>query len=346
MLNKIKNRLKKELPCLIGDLNRQYSLNKISPLLYQSIREFILRKGKRARPLLFIAGYLGFAKKAAKGLYRSALSLELLHDFMLVHDDIIDKSATRRGKPALHVLLNRYLKKYGRRKFSGEDLSIVLGDVLYAMSLRAFLDIQADPQDKERALKKFISAALYTGSGEFIELLYGLKDIDKIKKEEIYKIYDLKTAHYTFASPLAIGATLAGAAKRETDKLSRYGLYLGRAFQIKDDILGIFSSQRQTGKSDLADLKEAKKTILIWQAYHASGSQDKRIIKNTLAKQKAGKSDLLKIRRIIKKSGALDYAADEIKRFMQKACAILKTSGLSGPYKKILEKYAQEILKL
>ena len=112
MLNKIKNKLESELVEYLRDLNKSYSLNAISPLMFQSIKEFASRKGKRVRPTLFIIGYLGFAKKIAPGLYKSALSLELLHDFLIVHDDIIDKSDLRRGKPSMHNVFNKYLKKY------------------------------------------------------------------------------------------------------------------------------------------------------------------------------------------------------------------------------------------
>jgi geranylgeranyl diphosphate synthase type I len=216
----------------------------------------VLREGKRIRPLLFLTGYSGFTNKPAPGLYTSALSFELLHDFMLIHDDIIDKSDTRRGKPSMHALLNNYLKGTPNLKFSGEDLAIVLGDVIYAMAINAFLYIKEEKERKERALKKFVEAAMYTGSGEFIELIYGIKKLDKIKKEDIYKVYDFKTAYYSFASPLAIGAILAGAGKKQVDNIFKYGICLGRAFQIKDDIICMFDTEERTGKSSLTDLQE------------------------------------------------------------------------------------------
>ena len=100
MILNIKNRIEKELRKYIVEVNKTYDLSGISPLLYQRIKEFILRDGKRIRPILFCIGYLGFADKAAPGLYRSAVSIELLHDFMLIHDDIIDKSHLRRSKPS------------------------------------------------------------------------------------------------------------------------------------------------------------------------------------------------------------------------------------------------------
>jgi geranylgeranyl diphosphate synthase type I len=347
MFLKIKKRVDSELTRYVRDLDRLYSLNAISPILSRRIKEFITRKGKRIRPILFAIGYLGFAKKPASGLYRSALSIELLHDFMLVHDDIIDRSSTRRGKPSMHAMFNKYLTGRKGIKFSGEDLAIVTGDVLYAMALHTFLSVREEnPKNKEAALKKLIESAFYTGCGEFIELLYGGKGIEEIKKDDIYKIYDLKTANYTFASPLTIGATLAGAKEKEIRRLFQYGIYLGRAFQIQDDILGIFSEEKEIGKSNLTDLQEAKKTLLIWYAYHNARAKDKAQIRAIMAKKKVRKTDLVRMRRIIAVSGSLDYAKKEIHALANEARALNQASSMKKSYKKSLDTFSQEILSL
>ncbi|MFH1441713.1 MAG: polyprenyl synthetase family protein [Candidatus Omnitrophota bacterium] len=344
MLNEIKNKIDKELKILSKNIDRIYSLNKISPLLSRNIKEFILRDGKRARPILFIIGYLGFSKKPASGLFKSALSIELLHDFMLIHDDIIDKSDTRRGKPSMHKIFNTHLEKFKNIKFNGQDLSIVAGDVLYAIAIDTFISIKENPSRKEKALKKFIEAAIYTGSGEFIELLYGTKNIDEITKEDIYKIYTYKTAHYTFACPLSIGAILAGTGQFQIDLICKYGSCLGKAFQIKDDILGMFAQESETGKSPLVDLQEAKKTILVWYAYKHSNSKNKKIIKNIFSKEKITALDLSKMREIITHSGALKFAETEIISLTNKALAMINSSRMKKAYKDFLYAYSKKIL--
>jgi geranylgeranyl diphosphate synthase type I len=298
------------------------------------------------RPILFVVGYLGFAKKPAPRLYTSALSIELLHDFMLVHDDIIDKSDTRRNKPSMHKMLNDHLKDFKNIKFSGQDLSIVVGDIMYAMAIRAFLSIREDMQRKEEGLKRLIEAAIYTGSGEFLELIYSLNDIAKITKEDIYKVYDYKTAYYTFASPLATGAILAAANPKQVNILFDYGLYLGRAFQINDDILGMFSEEEKIGKSALTDLKEAKKTVLIWHAYNNSRAENKAKIKQILSKENATVKDLLVMRQVIIEAKSLDYAKKEVATLLKKSQDILYSSSIKPRYKKILHNYAQQILAL
>lgn len=346
MFLEIKKRIDRELKSYIRNIDRDYSLSKISPLLYNNIKEFISREGKRVRPILFVMGYLGYAKRAPEGLYRTAVSLELLHDFLLVHDDIIDKSDTRRGRPSMHAMLNSSLKGYKNIKFTGEDLTIVIGDVLYAMAIHSFMSVKENPLRKEAALKKLAEAAFYTGSGEFIELLAGAKDIDKITKEEIYKIYDLKTSNYTFAAPLTTGAALAGAKKEETRKLYDFGISLGRAFQIKDDMLGIFSSPKVTGKSTLSDLRESKKTLLIWHTYRRANARNKSAIKRIFSKDNAGMKDLLVIRRISKQSGTPEFAKNEINRLLKTALAINSSTKMRNEYKYCIADYSRQILKV
>ena len=344
MLNKIKIKLDKELASYASRLGQNYKLKEISPLLTEKIKDYIQRPGKRIRPTLFILGYLAYAKKSAPGLYRAALSLELLHDFMLVHDDIIDKSDLRRGKPAMHKMFNDHFSQAQGIKFNGQDLAIVAGDILYALAMDAFLAVKEKPLNKEKALKKFISAALYTGCGEFIELELGVKPIEKIRQDDIYKIYDLKTAYYTFAYPLSIGAALAGAPENQIKKIFNYGVQIGRAFQIKDDILGMFAEEKETGKSVLSDLQEAKKTLLIWKASHSAKSADKMQIRQILDKNKVLLSDLIKMRELIKNSGSLDYAQRQINLLHAQAVKISRTLTIPAAQKNTLLDLSQKIL--
>ncbi len=346
MLNEIRKKIEKELIKFIRRVDKLYCFKGLSPLLSKSIKEFTLRKGKRVRPVLFVIGYLGFCRKAAPHLYTSAISLELFHDFMLVHDDIIDKSDTRRGRPSMHAMLNSHLKRFRNIKFNGQDLTIVIGDVMYALGILAFLSIKENMERKEKALKKFIEAAVYTGSGEFIELLYGIKGIENITKSDILKIYDYKTAYYSFAIPLVTGAILAGAKDNQIKKLYEYGIFMGRAFQIKDDIIGMFGSEKKIGKPLLTDLQESKKTLMIWYGFRNSNAKDKSVIKIILSKEKVTRDDLLKMREIIISSGALKFAKNEISLLIKKAQRLISQSKMNLKYKTILNEYFKQLLSL
>jgi geranylgeranyl diphosphate synthase type I len=246
----------------------------------------------------------------------------------------------------MHTILNKLISKRKDIKFNGQDLAIIVGDVIFAMAFGAFLAINEDPRRKESALKKLIAATIYTGSGEFIELLAGLKAIDKITQGQIYHIYDYKTANYTFSSPLVMGAILAGADKEEINKLFKYGIYLGRAFQINDDILGMFGSQEKIGKSVLSDVQEAKKTLIIWHAFHHSAKKKQQLIKRIFAQKKIGRDELLTMRKIILASGALDFARAQVASLLKKAELLSQSLQMRPKYKKALINYSRKMLSI
>jgi len=345
MFQKIKIRIEQELKSYIRGLEKNYHLKSLSPLILRSIKEFILRKGKRIRPILFCIGYLGFAEKVAPGLFRSAVSLELLHDFMLIHDDIIDKSDIRRGKPSMHLMLQRQLP-HKKLKFNGQDLAIVIGDVIYALALDVFLEVKGDPKLKEQSLKQLISAVLYTGSGEFIELLLGARDLKKVTKKDIYKIYQYKTSNYTFASPLVMGAILAGADKKQIKTIFEYGIKLGIAFQIKDDIIGLFGKSSDTGKPNLTDIQEAKKTLLLWHAYHNSTSKDRKIIEKIFSAKNVEEKNLCQIQKIILNSKSIDFAKKEIDKLRKESESLLQDTGMKPKYQILLKEFSEKILTI
>jgi len=320
------------------------SLKGISPSLERAISDFVGRDGKRIRPIMFVVGYLGYAGKPAPGLYMSALSIELLHDFMLIHDDIIDKSDLRRGKPAMHVLLNRIIRKDSKVKFNGQDLAIVAGDVVYAMAIHAFLEIKVDMRYKERGLRKFVDAALYTGAGEFIELLLGGEKLSEVGLADIYKIYDFKTAYYTFSCPLSVGAILAKAPEAEIKKLNDYGICLGRAFQIKDDIIGMFSNADESGKPSLSDLQEAKKTVLMYYASRMGNKNQRAAINAVLVKKTVTRADLERIRGIIVDCGALERVKKEVVILRARAVELGNSLRMCATYRRALSDYAERLL--
>jgi geranylgeranyl diphosphate synthase type I len=195
-------------------------------------------------------------------------------------------------------------------------------------------------------LRKFIDAAIYTGSGEFIELVYGTKGIERITRQDIFKVYDYKTAYYTFACPLAIGAILVGTDARQVNLLLRYGLCVGRAFQIKDDILGIFSEETEIGKSNLTDLQEGKKTLLVWHAYRNASRTQKAAINKILGCAEVTRNDLLEMRRIMTRTKSLEYARRRVVKLLKQSQRLLACSHIKPRYKASLLEYAEEILAL
>lgn len=344
MLKKIKKDIDKSLDTLVKELGRYASIKTSSPLLYSGIKDFLVRDGKRIRPILFLISYLGYTKRknfSYKDLLKASLSLELLHDFMLMHDDVIDKSDLRRGKPTLHRVFNKKMA-LPLNSDLGEALSIVAGDVVFAASIDCLMSFKESASRKEKALAKFTEAAATTGVGEFIDVVNNVKKIEKLKEKDVLLTYTLKTAGYTFEAPLVMGAILAGSSEQEIKKLSKLGIMLGQAFQIQDDLLDVFSTSKKIGKPVLADLEESKKTLLVLKTYKSLSPSNKKTFKRLLEKPKKSKSDLVKMRRLIQSSGAGSYCSKEIRSMHAKSMRIMQTLKMSKKYKKVLFDFAEK----
>ena len=346
MLKQIRKKIDEQLKMFFTNDELALGLAKSNLLLYKELRSFVLSRGKRLRPALFVLAYEGLAIRKSKDIYKTAVSFELLHDFFLIHDDIIDRSDLRRGAPSIHKALDKHLKHSGNTGPNGSDLAIISGDILFSLALKAFLSSETYSKNSFKALGKFINCSFDTEIGEYTEMLESIKNITQVKKEDIYKIYQLKTARYTFSYPLSIGAELASAPKKTIKGLFDYGISVGIAFQIRDDILGLFANEEKSGKSSLSDLSEAKKTLLVWRAFKTASPKDKETIKTLLEKTKINKQDLYKMRSIVEKTGSLTYVKKEINRYYTQSQKILSALKLKKAQKQELNLFTKRILDI
>ena len=321
MIGGLRKDIDREIRAFLADIKKNYRLHTVSGLLFSGIKDFLERKGKRIRPLLFLLAYQGYTKRkhfSYKKLLRSALSFELLHDFLLAHDDVIDKAFLRRGKPALHRSFNAMLD-VSPDSGLGSDLGIVAGDVIFALAVEAFLSLDEVPSRKEKALRKFIETTVFTGAGEFIDIVSGIKRIDKIRRKDVLLNYTMKTAKYTFEGPMLTGAILAGAKKDELEKISGLGISLGQAFQILDDLVDVFLTSGETGKPALSDLYESKKTLLVWKTPKELGGRDKKTFNELFDKKNKTKTDLNELKDLVKRSGSAAYCLETCSSLLKEA---------------------------
>ena len=339
MIDRIKRQIDISLEDFLEKVKRKYKLHLVNPILYESIKEFSLREGKRIRPLLLILSYQGYTKnqrRLSSSFYHTATCIELLHNFMLIHDDIIDRSDLRRGKPTLHRILSKVTKTREQEKL-GFDLSIIAGDIVYALAIDAFLSINVPAERKEEALKYFIQTATFTAMGEFIDTLHGVEPVNRITEKDVLLNYTLKTARYTFDCPLVVGAMLAGANKNDIKKLSKIGLKIGQAFQIQDDILGIFDTQKNIGKSILSDLAESKKTLLVCHAYNKLNGEKRTNFMKYFTKPKKTYQDLVAIRKIFIQSESLQYSLGQIHKRIHETKKIINQLKIRPSYRQVIE---------
>ncbi len=221
-------------------------------------RRLALRPAKRVRPALVLLGWrlARGDETPPDGVWRFAAALELLHTFLLIHDDVADRSDLRRGGPALHRSLGR-----GRR---GVDLAVVVGDHLYTRALEAMLETELP--GIAAAVRYYLGVCRLTAAGQFLDLTLSGAALGDVTLFQTLRVALLKTARYGFAAPLVVGARLGGAGDQLTAPLERTGRQLGLAFQLRDDLLGLFGAPALTGKPS-ADWLTGKATFPVIAAY-------------------------------------------------------------------------------
>ncbi|MGM0461666.1 MAG: polyprenyl synthetase family protein [Fibrobacterota bacterium] len=255
----------------------QHLKNKTSPdFLTQEyaavLSSYIQNPGKQFRSLFFLLTYFSLSEKHPEGIYASALAVDLMQDFILIHDDLIDGAHTRRGELTVDKKIAR---RNTKSRINPRHAALIMGDYLYASSLDMFLEINAPSDTKERALKKITQAAMKTARGQLKEFSLQEKSWSGITANMIYDVYDLKTGYYSFCAPMTAGATLAGRDEKFCRGLEKAGLLLSRAFQLCDDYNDLVSPAHLTGKSGIPDLHRGVKTIPLLYVYQNLSDPEK-----------------------------------------------------------------------
>jgi geranylgeranyl diphosphate synthase type I len=222
-------------------------------------RNYSLRPAKRVRPALVVAGH-SLARGSLtvpSGLWRFAAGLELLHTFLLIHDDVADQADLRRGGAALHHLLGP-----GR---AGEDLAVVVGDHLFARSLEAMLS--SGQRGASEASRYYLAVCRHTAAGQYLDLELSRARLSEVTLFQTLRVAHLKTARYGFCAPLVCGAMLAGAGAELCEALERVGRHVGLAYQLRDDLIGLFGDMTVSGKPADGDFVQGKRTFPVLAAY-------------------------------------------------------------------------------
>lgn len=247
-------------------LDRLRSLDSdLGPLATQ-LQEFVAGGGKRLRPVLVLLGHeiAGGRPEDAMG---PALAVELLHASALLHDDLIDAADTRRGRPATHVAfadLHRRSGFHGDADRFGAAITILLGDLAFVHADEAFLACDL-PHDRVLAgFRVFTALREEVMAGQTLDVMAAAARSTDVERS--LTVATLKSGRYSVTRPLQLGAVLAGADAALLDAIQAAGDPLGLAFQLRDDLLGVFGEHDQTGKSVSGDLAEGKRTLLVAEA--------------------------------------------------------------------------------
>ena len=323
---------------LTAELTRWRDVNPALEAPLDELRRFVAGGGKRLRPAFCWCAYVGAGGDPNDEMAIDvAAALELVHTFALVHDDVMDGSETRRSRDAVHrhfrVEHDRMVWRGDARRF-GEGMAILVGDfaIVYADLLMRSAPVDArDVYDELR-----------------IELCVG-QSLDLIgtaaastEPALAHCIATFKSGKYTVERPLHLGAALAGRAEELAPALSEIGLPLGRAFQLRDDVLGAFGDAEVTGKPVGDDLREGKPTPLVATAYGRASAAD-RVLLGRLGAQDLGAGDVAAIQDVFRRTGALDEVESEIATLVEQARAALADAPITDDARAWLDELAMYV---
>lgn len=273
--------------------------------------DMLSRGGKRIRGALVMTGYEMCGGKDRAMIVQAARAMEMFHAYLLICDDIQDRSKVRRGKPSAHEILAAYHREHhlkGSAAHAGVSLALnaALAGAHAAQTILA--NLNADPQLKLNAIGITNRTLGITEHGQTYDIMNEL--VAEPSEEDIRHTLEWKTAQYSFVNPLHVGMALAGAGCRETDAITPFAHHLGIAFQINDDILGIFGDEKSLGKSPMDDIREGKGTLLTVYALQHTTPGDRSFLQKCLGNAKLTKTDFKRCREIVEASGARAYAQE------------------------------------
>ena len=245
--------------------------------------------GKRLRPAFCYWGYRVAGGLRGDAILRAASSLELLHTFAIVHDDIMDAADERRGEEAVHAR-------------HGVGVGILVGDLALVLADDAFMGAGFPAGATARAFAAYSRMRQEVIAGQYLDLAYAARS--DITVAEARRVAVLKSGRYSIAEPLAIGAALAGAPDDFLARLSAFGGPLGEAFQLRDDLLGTFGDRSSVGKPVDSDIVEGKRNVLYAFAAASAAGDDAEFLRSRWGGDALTEDEIARLRDVLESSGA------------------------------------------
>lgn len=296
--------------------------------MLSAVRDLTMRGGKRLRPALLVASYRacggvpGEGEEVAIGL---GVALELLQTYLLVHDDWMDGDAVRRGGPSVHVMLGAHFGSEAK----GNAAAILAGDYANALALEvAAVALGAGVRACE-ALVCFARVQQDVVFGQQLDV--GGKSTD------VELMHALKTGSYTVSGPLDLGAICAGATAAQRRALAAYGEPLGVAFQLRDDLLGVFGAERETGKPRGGDLKAGKRTSVVVEAQGRLGPAERQAFERAFGREAAADGEVEAAIAALERCGARGAVEGRLETLVAAACQALGSGELESGGARLLE---------
>ena len=271
--------------------------------------DMLERGGKRMRGALVIAGYEMCGGTDREMIARAATAIEMLHAHLLIIDDVQDRSAVRRGKPTVHEMLKSYYaegQSEAAAAHNGMSLALNAAWAGGHAAYRIIAGLNVDATLRSNAMGIIADAIVTTAHGQTQD--YMQEVTGQATESDIDHVMEWKTAYYSVLNPLCVGMVLAGAGCEDTDAIRDYALHGGKAFQITDDLIGVFGSNAQTGKDVMDDIREGKQTLLTAYALQHTTATEKAFLRSCLGSPLLSHEDFKRCQEIITASGARNFA--------------------------------------
>ncbi len=299
----------------------------------------LLAGGKRLRPAFCYWAWRGAGGADSPEAIAAATSLELLQACALIHDDVMDGSDTRRGLPSAHrrfAALHSESDWLGSADAFGVGSAILLGDLCLSWADQMLLSSGLPWADLQRGKPVYDEMRTELMAGQYLDLLEQARGGGSV--ERALRVVRYKSAKYTIERPLQLGATLAGADAELVAGYSAYGLPLGEAFQLRDDVLGVFGDPALTGKPAGDDLREGKRTVLVAEALARASSAQAQLLNDGLGDADLDPARVEAMRQVIVDTGALSAVEDLIGSLRADSLAALDSMALDAATDDVLRR--------
>lgn len=285
----------------------------------------LLAGGKRLRPAFAYWGWRGAGGADCPEIIPAVAALELLQACALIHDDVMDDSDTRRGHPSAHrrfAQLHQDAQWAGSPESFGHGAAILLGDLALTWADEMLFSAPLPEESLRRVKPVYDRMRTELMAGQYLDLLEQARGGGSVERS--LRVARFKAAKYTVEGPLHLGATLAGAPPELIAHYSAYGIPLGEAFQLRDDVLGVFGDPRTTGKPAGDDLREGKRTVLVAAAEERGDQQQLATLRRHLGDPQLSDDGIADLRTVIEETGALAFVERLIVELVDESLAALE----------------------
>lgn len=315
---------------VLPETRRSYS--DASAQTLHALMDIMSRGGKRIRASLAEQAYRMFGGQDQEVVDHMGLSVEMIHAYLLIVDDVSDQSDMRRSGPAAHRILEAWHHQTGlsgNAKHFGASMAQLAAMVGMHAAMNEIASLPIAAERRTAALQNLNQLLVTTCHGQINDIYNQAAAVHDAAAAEQVLLW--KTAYYSFINPLQLGAILAGASPDALEALQRYGIAAGRAFQISDDIIGLFGTIDVTGKNTMDDVREGKRTMLVLKALERADPDDGVFLESQLGNQNLTERDFKRCQTIVQECGALDYAAHELAVSCNEARHVLQDSNTLLP---------------